>query len=99
MAGKRSSPADAPLHRSHKAVGDRLKRAEGHVRNVISMLESGRECVDIAQQLHAVIRALESAKTTLIHDHIDHCLEAAVGSRPRRDRAVIEQFKAITRYL
>ena len=99
MPRKRSSPTDDPLHRSHKAVTDRLKRAEGHVRNVISMIDSGRECVDIAQQLHAVIRALENAKTTLIHDHIDHCLEAAVGPRPQRDRAVIDQFKAITKYL
>jgi hypothetical protein NreA len=99
MTRVRPSPKNAPLHQSHKAVVDRLKRAEGHVRNVISMLESERECVEIAQQLHAVIRALEGAKTTLIHDHIDHCLEAAVGPRPQRDRAVIDQFKAITRYL
>lgn len=99
MSGKRPKLEAPTLHRSHKAVVDRLKRAEGHVRNVISMIESGRECVDVAQQLHAVIRALENAKTTLIHDHVDHCLEAAVRAKPRRERAVLEQFKSITRYL
>ena len=63
------------------------------------MIESGRDCLDIAQQMHAVIRALEGAKSVLIHDHVEHCLEAAMGPTTRGQRASIEQFKEITRYL
>jgi len=62
-------------HESHPAVVKRLKRADGHLRHVIEMIESGRPCTDIAQQLQAVERAVTNAKRVLIHDHIDHCIQ------------------------
>ncbi|WP_456307296.1 metal-sensing transcriptional repressor [Paeniroseomonas aquatica] len=49
------------------------------------MIEAGRPCLELAQQLHAVEKAVANAKRALIHDHIDHCLEhAADGPAPRR---------------
>jgi DNA-binding FrmR family transcriptional regulator len=86
-------------HQSHKDVLNRLRRATGHLQTISGMIESGRECADVAQQMHAVIRALEEAKVTLIHDHIEHCLEDAVGPASREQRQTIENFKKISRYL
>ena len=63
------------LHKSHPDIVKRLKRVEGHLRSIIAMMEEGRPCLDIAQQLHAVEKAVTQAKKTLVHDHIDHCLE------------------------
>ncbi|MEQ9360773.1 MAG: metal-sensing transcriptional repressor, partial [Rhodospirillales bacterium] len=40
-------------HQSHPVVINRLKRAHGHLRKVIEMIEAGRPCLDVAQQLHA----------------------------------------------
>lgn len=62
------------VHASHPAIAARLKRAEGHLRRVIAMIEEGRCCLDLATQLHAVERAVAEAKRALIHDHIDHCV-------------------------
>jgi uncharacterized protein len=62
------------FHASHPAIATRLKRAEGHLRRVIAMIEEGRPCLDLATQLHAVERAVAEAKRALIHDHIDHCV-------------------------
>lgn len=87
------------LHRTHPEVVKRLKGASGHLRNVIGMIESGRSCLDIAQQLHAVEKAVGAAKQVLIHDHIDHCLEQAIGPITREARAPVETFKQITKYL
>lgn len=87
------------LHQTHPEIVKRLRRSEGHLRTVIEMLESRRSCLDIAQQLHAVEKALAAAKKVLIHDHIDHCLEQAAGPRSRADRAPLETFKEITKYL
>ena len=86
-------------HRTHDDVAKRLKRADGHLRNVIAMIEAGRPCLDIAQQLHAVERAVAAAKTVLIHDHIDHCLEQAIGPVGREARRPVDEFKEITKYL
>lgn len=90
---------DPHRHASHADIAKRLKRAEGHLRKVIDMIESGRECLDIAQQLQAVESAISGAKRALIQDHLDHCLEHAVGSMSKEQRRSIDEFKAITKYL
>ena len=87
------------IHESHPEIVKRLKRAEGHLKSVIAMIEGHRPCVDIAQQLHAVEKAISTAKRTLIQDHIDHCLEDAVGKEGRAQRISMDEFKTITKYL
>ena len=91
--------SETHAHASHPDIAKRLKRAEGHLRKVIQMIETGRTCLDIAQQLQAVESAIAGAKRTLIQDHLDHCLENAVGSMTREQRRPIEEFKMITKYL
>jgi|ThiBio_inoc_plan_1041526.scaffolds.fasta_scaffold15562_2 uncharacterized protein len=97
------SPAMSHPHRheTHPALIKRLRRARGHLDSVIDMIEQGRECLDIAQQLQAVEKAISQAKKTLVQDHIDHCLEHAIagvkGAAPTA--ASLEEFKKITRYL
>jgi len=86
-------------HESHPNIVKRLKRAEGHLQCVIAMIEAGRPCLEIAQQLHAVEKAITNAKRTLIQDHLDHCLEDTVGALPRDQRQSIDEFKSITKYL
>jgi len=87
------------LHTTHPEIVARLRRAEGHLRAIVEMVEAKRPCLDIAQQLHAVEKAIANAKRTLIHDHIDNCLEAAIGPASHAERAPVEEFKAITKYL
>lgn len=79
-------------HASHPAIAARLKRAEGHLRRVIAMIEEGRACVDLATQLHAVERAVAEAKRALIHDHIDHCVTGG-GAQG------LAEIKALTKLL
>ncbi|MDP3520827.1 MAG: metal-sensitive transcriptional regulator [Hydrogenophaga sp.] len=40
-------------------VVDRLKRIEGQVRGLIVMIESGRPCEDVAQQMAAARKAMD----------------------------------------
>jgi uncharacterized protein len=87
------------IHKTHPEIVKRLKRAEGHLRNVIGMMEEGRSCLEVAQQLQAVERALAAAKKTLVHDHIDRCLAHAATDTPIAARQAVEEFKEITKYL
>jgi uncharacterized protein len=89
----------ARVHETHPEIVKRLNRADGHLRSVIEMIERGRPCLDIAQQLHAVEKAISQAKRTLIQDHLDHCLEDVVGPLGREQRRAIDEFKDITKYL
>ncbi|UYN96432.1 MAG: metal-sensing transcriptional repressor [Enhydrobacter sp.] len=86
-------------HSSHPAIVKRLKRAEGHLRSVVAMIEAGRPCLELAQQLQAVEKAIGQAKKTLIRDHLDHCLGDAAQALPAGQQRSIEEFKEITKYL
>src|SRR3546814_11202332 len=68
-------------HASHTAIVKRLSRAGGHLRSIVEMIEAGRPCVDIAQQLHAVEKAVANAKKALITDHNYHCLSHAEADK------------------
>ncbi len=87
------------IHASHPDIIARLKRAHGHLASVIQMIEAGRPCVDLAQQLHAVEKAISNAKRELIQDHIDHCLEDATGHGAREAKVALAEFKTLTKYL
>ena len=87
------------IHASHPDIQKRLRRAEGHLRTIIDMIGQARPCLDIAQQLQAVESAINKAKVALIQDHIDNCLEKAVGPAGRDGRAPLDEFRAITKYL
>jgi DNA-binding FrmR family transcriptional regulator len=85
------------IHATHPDIAKRLKRANGHLLSVIAMIEANKPCTDIAQQLHAVEKAILQAKRTLIQDHIDHCLDEAVAGAG--EASTLADFKAITKYL
>ena len=87
------------VHNSHPDIIKRLKRAEGHLKSIIVMLEESRPCLDVAQQLQAVESAVANAKKVLVHDHIDHCLEHAVREGSQSADETIKEFKQITKYL
>ena len=86
-------------HQSHPDIIKRLKRAEGHLRSIVAMMEENRPCAELAQQLHAVEKAVGNAKRELIHDHVDHCLTDAIGGGSRAVDAALVEFKTLTKYL
>jgi DNA-binding FrmR family transcriptional regulator len=82
-------------HASHPSIVKRLKRAEGHLRSILEMFADKRSCLDLAQQLHAVEKAVANAKRGLIHDHIEHCLDDGAMS----PKAALKELKALSKYL
>ena len=86
-------------HQSHPDIVKRLKRANGHLASVIAMIEEGRPCVDLAQQLHAVESAITNAKRELIHDHMEHCLGDGVSSARVTPHTALSEFKQLAKYL
>ena len=86
-------------HTSHPDIIKRLRKAEGHLRGIVAMLEEGRGCLEVAQQLQAVEKAIANAKKALVHDHLDHCLDLAVGLDSKKSKTSVKEFKEITKYL
>lgn len=87
-------------HANNPEIMKRLRRAEGHLSSVVRMVAEGRDGLVIAQQLQAVIRALEKAKQEVIHDHLDHHLGELAGPDAAADvRRALADVREIARYL
>ena len=63
------------------------------------MIQDERDGIEIAQQLQAVIGALEKAKTTLVTDHIQHHLHSVVGPLSDKDAEKLRRLSELARYL
>ena len=86
-------------HASDPALLARLRRAEGHLRAVVAMVQEGRDCIAIAQQLQAVEAALVAAKREMIQHHIDHRLEDRLPADDAPGASLAAELKTLARYL
>jgi DNA-binding FrmR family transcriptional regulator len=55
------SAANTYRSEHQRDVVNRLKRIEGQVRGLIDMVETGRSCEDVAQQMSAARKAMDKA--------------------------------------
>ena len=69
-----------------ESIVKRLKRIEGQVRGVISMIEQDRYCIDILQQLSAIKAALGKAENEVLKKHAANCVEEAIQSGVEREQ-------------
>lgn len=56
------------------AVLSRLRRAQGQLAGVITMIEQGRDCKDVVTQLAAVSKALDRAGFKIVASGMRHCI-------------------------
>ena len=63
-----------------------LKRIEGQVRGVLRMLEEERYCVDVVNQIHAVINALYRVSERIFAKHLEHCVMEAFKSTSKKEK-------------
>ncbi|MBK8863774.1 MAG: metal-sensing transcriptional repressor [Betaproteobacteria bacterium] len=62
---------------------NRLKRAEGQLRGIQRMIEEGQPCMDIATQMAAVRKALDSAYVRMTVCFMQQGWRAAWANSPR----------------
>ena len=56
------------------AVLNRLRRAQGQLAGVITMIELGRDCKDVVTQLAAVSKALDRAGFKIVATGMRECV-------------------------
>lgn len=59
---------------ARSAVLNRLRRAQGQLAGVISMVEQGKDCRDVVTQLAAVSKALDRAGFKIVATNMRQCL-------------------------
>ena len=75
----------------------RLRRIEGQVRGVESMVEEDRYCIDVVTQITAIQSALDKVALSLLEDHASHCV---IGAEPElQDERTAELMGVVKRLL
>lgn len=80
-----------------------LKRIEGQVRGIQKMIAERTYCVDILNQVHAVMRALASVEDKILERHFNGCVSDALHGRSSVERSkkiqevlqLIRQFRKV----
>jgi len=80
-----------------------LKRIEGQVRGIQRMIEEGKYCVDILNQIHAVIAALARIEDKVLESHFAGCVKKAVSGKSAEEKkekleeilSLIRQFRKV----
>lgn len=76
---------------------NRLRRAQGQLAGVISMIEQGRDCKDVVTQLAAVSRALDRAGFKIVATGLRECLTDTErdGKEPMTEAELEKLFLAL----
>ncbi|MFG2087231.1 MULTISPECIES: metal-sensitive transcriptional regulator [unclassified Spirillospora] len=72
----------------------RLRRAQGQIGGIVKMIEEGRDCADLINQLAAVSRALDRAGFKIIATGLEQCVTGEnIGTEQAEiDRAQLERL-------
>ncbi len=77
------------------ALAARLRRIEGQVRGLQRMLEEGRDCAEVAQQVAATRAALDRVAMDLIAAGLEQCVRMEVEGKPQAQGAVRKLQKTL----
>ena len=80
-----------------KKLLDRLARVEGQVRGLRKMLEEGRTCEDVLNQLVAARSGLEQAGLMVLDKHLGDCILGDPTVSPEALAKVRETLRLWTR--
>lgn len=63
-----------------------LRRIEGQVKGIQRMVEDGRYCIDIINQIHATINALYRVAEKIFAKHIENCVVDVFSGRSKQEK-------------
>lgn len=66
------------MNEEQKKASQALKTSKGQIEGIIKMLEEGRYCVDISNQIIAAQALLKKANLLILKQHLHHCVMDAV---------------------
>jgi DNA-binding FrmR family transcriptional regulator len=75
------------------AIQTRLRRIEGQVAGLQRMLETGRDCSEIAQQVAAARAALDRVAIDLVAAGLERCLRMELNGQPQAAAALTKLKK------
>jgi Uncharacterized protein conserved in bacteria len=65
------------MNEEKKKAIQALKTSKGQIEGIIKMIEDGRYCIDISNQMVAAQSLLKKANLLILKQHLNHCVKDA----------------------
>ncbi|WP_125153297.1 metal-sensing transcriptional repressor [Clostridium rectalis] len=65
------------MNEEKKKALQSLKTSKGQIEGIIKMIEEGRYCIDISNQIIAAQALLKKANMLILKQHLNHCVKDA----------------------
>ncbi len=82
---REATPDGYVCEKRQKEVRARLSRARGQIDGIERMLDSGRPCRDILQQIAAAQEALRAAGKLMVRNYLENCATGAILAGPKSE--------------
>ena len=84
-------------HPSHQSQLSALKRVEGQIRGVIKMIDEGKYCIDVINQIKAAKAALVRIESNVLKKHVESCVVESFKNKKVLNNKVEELLKLINK--
>ena len=84
-------------HPCHKKQIASINRIEGQVRGIAKMIEEGKYCVDILNQIKAVRNSIATVEGKILKTHLQQCVKLTRHNEHDFDEKVEEIMKVLKR--
>lgn len=65
------------MNEEKKKAAQLLKTAKGQIEGILKMIDEGRYCIDISNQIIAVQSLLKKSNMLILKQHLNHCVKDA----------------------
>lgn len=84
-------------HPCHKEQLKNLRRIEGQIRGIQGMVEEGKYCVDILNQIKAVKNSITAVEGKILKTHLRECIKNSLKGDDEFDVKMDEIMKVLKR--
>ncbi|MCJ7688871.1 MAG: metal-sensing transcriptional repressor [Clostridiaceae bacterium] len=74
------------------------KTSKGQIEGIIKMMEDGRYCIDVSNQIIAAQSLLKKANMLILKQHLNHCVKDAFMNNTGEDK-VDEIIELLTKLI
>ena len=84
-------------HPCHKEQLTNLRRIEGQIRGIQGMVEEGKYCIDILNQIKAVKNSITAVEGKILKTHLRECIKNSLKGDDEFDVKMDEIMKVLKR--
>ncbi|MBL0385616.1 metal-sensitive transcriptional regulator [Tumebacillus sp. ITR2] len=79
------------------SIKNRLRRIEGQVRGVLSMMEQEKDCRDVVTQLTAIRSAIDRAVGYVVGSNLESCIREEIEKGNVPDKVIKEAVEMLVK--